>query len=360
VSLTLNARKIAIVLSLVAVLLALQSLYAEYVLTNLVGIDADTAPARVLDLFSVNLEESLPTWFSTINLFLAACLLAWIAAGKRVQGESGSGYWIGLALIFLYLSMDEGSAIHETASGPMQDAFNTSGFLEFGWLMLGVPLVALFGIVYVRFWWRLPARTRLLFVVAAGLYVGGAVVIESISANQYSQDGGSSFRYLAIATVEELCEMLGVTGQSDAAGLQLGWRHSLARTAGGFALALVIVNGGLLTWGLALRGETAEAYAPYHFYVLVEELGGEGISLTHFSGGFTPGAADARRTAATLLASYPAVQVLSLPGMGASIAVASDTPVLTSERVIQLMEWIDETEFIFYDTPVVQAMVEAG
>src|SRR5690606_22420776 len=85
-----------------------------------------------------------------------------------------------------------------------------SGFLEFGWLLVGIPLVILFGLAYLRFWLHLPGPTRRLFAIAAGLYIGGAIFIESISANFYSQDEGASFRYLAVATVEELCEMLGV------------------------------------------------------------------------------------------------------------------------------------------------------
>lgn len=210
ISFNLNPRKVAVFLGLVAVLLALQSLYAEYVLANILGMRSSTAPARLLDLFSVNLEESIPTWYSSINLFLAASLLGWIAITRRLNRAPYSRYWAGLALIFLYLSMDEGAAIHESASGPLRRAFNTSGFFEFGWLLLGIPLVLLFGLLYFRFWWRLPGRTRTLFAIAGGLYIGGAIIIEGISASQYAVAGGSSFRYLAIATVEETCEMLGV------------------------------------------------------------------------------------------------------------------------------------------------------
>ena len=235
-----------------------------------------TAPARLLDLFSVNLEESVPTWYSSINLFLAASLLAWIALSKRIHGEPQSLYWASLALVFLYFSMDEGAAIHELFSGPLKSAFDTSGFFEFGWLILGIPLVILFGVLYVRFWWWLPGRTRPLFAIAAALYVGGAVVIEGISASQYAAAGGSTFRYLAIATVEETFEMLGVvvfiyalldylhrtdhrlvlqtqTRAPEFNEVQWRWPLSLPLTATVFAVILLVVNGGLLTWGLALQ-----------------------------------------------------------------------------------------------------------
>lgn len=378
----LNPRKTAIVLGCTAVLLALQSLYAEYVLANIVGMDADTAPARLLDLFSVNLEESLPTWYSTINLFLAASLLAWIALAGRANQEPYSRYWLGLAVLFLYLSIDEGAAVHETTSGLLQGTFDTSGFLEFGWLVLGIPLVILFGLIYLRFWLKLPWPTKPLFALAAVFYVGGAVVIESISANQYALDGGSSFLYLAIATLEELCEMLGVVvfiyalldylvrrdhtlifqsqpRGADVCAVQLRWPFSLPLTAAGFATILLLVNGGLLVWGAALNNlDSRPDAAPYHYYILVEELAGETATITHFTGVFSPADDLSRRTAAALLAGFPVVQILSLPALNASIAVAGDTPALTSDTIIELMAWIEETEYIFYDTPIVRAIVD--
>lgn len=382
-SLNLNPRKIGVLLGLVAVLLALQSLYAEYVLANILGMRSNSAPARLLDLFSVNLEESIPTWYSSLNLFLAAALLGWIALARHRQAAPGRRYWIGLAAIFLVLSMDEGAAIHESASGPLQRAFDTSGFFEFGWLLLGIPVVLIFGLLYARFWWRLPGRTRTLFAIAGGLYVGGAIIIEGISASQYAVVGGSSFRYLAIATVEETFEMLGVVvfiyalldylqshnqqlvlhtqaAPPESDPVRFRWPLSLPVTALAFGVLALLVNGGLLAWGSALHhtappAETAAA--PYHFYILVEELAGEGVTLTHFSGVFSPADEDSRRTAAMLLAGFPAVEILSLPALDASIAIASDTPVLTGDLIIDLMDWIDETEYIYYDTATIQALV---
>ena len=383
-SLNLKPHKVAIFLGLIAVLFALQSLFAEYVLFNILD-RTSTAPARLLDIFSVNIEESLPTWYSSINLFLASALLAWIALTKRMRNEPYSRYWTGLALIFLYLSMDEGSAIHESTSGPLQRAFDSSGFFEFGWLILGIPLVVLFGLLYFRFWWRLPKRTRNLFAVAAALYVGGAIVIEGISANQYFLDGGSTFRYLAIATVEELFEMLGVvvfiyalldyqferdnrllfqtqTTQPEFSEYRLSWPYSLKRTAIVFGIILLLVNGGLMTWGIALNERQTAAptqeVAPYHYYILVDQLAGEGVNITHFTGVFSPVDEYAKRTAAALLSGFPSVEILSLPTLNASIAVASDAPLLTGDLILDLMDWIDETEYIYYDTAIIRAIVE--
>jgi len=63
------------------------------------------------------------------------------------------------------------------------------------------------GLLYWQFVWALPKPTRNRFILAAAIYVGGALVIEVISANQYAVDEGRSLLYSAIGTTEEFCEM---------------------------------------------------------------------------------------------------------------------------------------------------------
>jgi len=202
-SLNLNSRKIALSLGLIAVLLALQGIYCEHLLFHVLGRDADTTVTRLLDLFSINAQESVPTWYSTILFFLVASLLAWIALSTRARNEPYSLYWTGLALAFLYVSMDKGTAIHESASDLLQSIYRVSCLFQFVWLILGLSLVIVVGILYGRFWWGLPGRARVLFAIAAAVYVGGAVGIEALSTRQYYLDGGKSFRYLVISSVEE-------------------------------------------------------------------------------------------------------------------------------------------------------------
>lgn len=274
-SLNLNPRKIAIVLGLIAVLLALQSIYAEHVLFHILGKDSDTPPARLLTLFSISAQESVPTWYSVILFFLAASLLAWIALTGHARNEPHGLYWTGLALVFLYISMDKGTTIHEAVSDLLRSVFKASGIFQFGCLLLGILLLIVVGILYVRFWWKLPGRARILFALAAAVYVGGAAGIEGLSTRQYYLDDGKSFRYLVISSVEETFEMLGaviliyalleyvrqceqgLTLQAQTrlpvefSDVQLRWPLSLRRTAIGFAVLLLFVNGGLLLWSMA-------------------------------------------------------------------------------------------------------------
>lgn len=132
-----------------------------------------------------------------------------IARAKSEEQDIQSAYWWGLAFIFLYFSMDEGAAIHEIFATPLQEAFNTDGFLAFGWQIVAFPLVIIFGLVYLRFLFQLPAKTRNWVIISAILYAGGALIIEGFSAGQYDP-AKITFRYLSLATVEEFCEIPGV------------------------------------------------------------------------------------------------------------------------------------------------------
>jgi hypothetical protein len=64
---------------------------------------------------------------------------------------------------------------------------------------------------YARFLLHLPPRTRTLFLVAGGLYVGGALGMEMVAGVLAGIPGWGTEGNLRYAVpVEELCEMLGV------------------------------------------------------------------------------------------------------------------------------------------------------
>jgi hypothetical protein len=143
-------------------------------------------------------------------LLSASLLIALLTRAKRLNGDRYVAHWFGLALLFVYLSIDESAAIHERLSEPLRTALNTSGSLRFAWVLVGAPLALVIALLYLRFLFHLPARTRNLFVLAGALYVAGALIVDPISANWYTPDEGITLTYWAIGTVEELMEMLGV------------------------------------------------------------------------------------------------------------------------------------------------------
>ena len=371
---TLNPSKVARWLGIIAFYLALQSLIAEYLIENVLPNTNHSLLVSFLDLFSVNAEETIPTWFATMLLFVSAVLLAVITAVKHQTHDPHTRYWAGLSLIFLYLSIDEGAVIHELFSTPLETAFNTSGYLAFAWLILFVPLLLIFALLYLRFLFHLPPRIRNLFILAGVCYVGGAVVVEAISANRYSIDGGVSFPYLTIGTVEELLEMWGVVlfiyallSYSVMEGItavftptivltnnQSSARPQRLRLA---AIAFLLIgNIALITWSFQQQSAPVNA-ADTPFYQLVSDrFEGRGVVILGINEMITADNPAAPPLANALLTLFDDVLVITLPDNQISIAFAGSSLPFTSDTLTQLAQQSGETNFTILDAPTLRAI----
>lgn len=199
-----SVNRITIWLAAIACYLAFQSILAR-ALQEWIN-DAPRFLDRFVRFVNINLENSLPTWYGSVLLLLAAVLVFIIARSKN--NNLFRGHWYGLAIIFCILSVDEATSIHEELTLPLRDALGTSGFLHFAWVIVGAIFFGVVVLTYLRFLFHLPVRIRNLIILAAGLFVGGALVVESYSANLYAESG-TTLLYSAIGTVEELLEMLG-------------------------------------------------------------------------------------------------------------------------------------------------------
>ena len=161
-------------------------------------------------LFDLDQEANVTTWYSTVLLLLAAVLLAVIARAAHTARAQFRLHWALLALILLVMSVDEASSIHELAIRPLRSALGVqAGVLYFTWVVPAGAAVLLVGIAYLRFVLHLPAATRRLFVIAGGVYVGGALGLELIGGYLASHHGGEGLAYLAEVTIEETMEMSG-------------------------------------------------------------------------------------------------------------------------------------------------------
>jgi len=209
-TLPVNARKVALTLALIAVCLGIISITSRHI-EQAVGEDTgDPFVLDVLYLLNVNREANIPTWFSASLLLACSALIGVIALAKRAQHDRFARHWTVLGIIFLYMSVDEAATIHEKLTVFFEETLHPTGVLYFGWVIVGAPLVVIFALSYLRFWLNLPPRTRALFAIAGMVYIGGALLIESISANQWYQDDGVTLLYSTMGAIEEVCEMLGV------------------------------------------------------------------------------------------------------------------------------------------------------
>ncbi len=164
----------------------------------------------LVPLFYVDEEANIPTWYSSIALLYSSLLLATIGKVKWDQGDRFRWHWCVLSGIFLLLSIDEVSMLHEYPIDPLRNTLGAGGLLYFTWVIPGMIFVAAVGIGFLKFLIHLPARTRYLFLVAGAVFVGGAIGVEMLSGIEADARTQFSLTYALIVTVEEMMEMLGI------------------------------------------------------------------------------------------------------------------------------------------------------
>lgn len=168
---------------------------------------------NIIKWFDFNLESNVPTWFSVIILAFAAMLFFIIYCHKKRSLIKGAHYWLTLCFIFLFLSMDESVQVHEEVAKILQPSVGTklSGFLYWAWVVpYGVFVIAA-AVYFLRFVVSLPVQTRNLFILAGGLYVFGALILEFPEGYFYLKYGLDHIYNRILYFVEELCEMSGVS-----------------------------------------------------------------------------------------------------------------------------------------------------
>jgi hypothetical protein len=151
--------------------------------------------------FDLDEEESFGTWFSAVLLLYAGRLLLWQARSADAEGDPHYRAWLVLAIGFHFLSIDEVVGIHEYINTVVE---NTR------WTTFAAVLVAFLGLAYLPLLRALPSKIRFLFILAALIYVGGAVGVERATDWYDVHDLLDTLAYNLWTAVEETMEMAGV------------------------------------------------------------------------------------------------------------------------------------------------------
>jgi hypothetical protein len=115
---------------------------------------------------------------------------------------------LGLTGTFVLLSLDEVASFHEMLSVPLRDAWHTTGFLYFAWVIPGASSVLVFLLVFLRFLARIPAETRRGFLWAGFVFCSGCLGMEMIDGRHLTLHG-EDLNYLWMSVLEESLEMAG-------------------------------------------------------------------------------------------------------------------------------------------------------
>lgn len=204
----LNRQTVVWALSATAVCLLATSVAGQFIQMQ-VGSDRTHEFVR---LFYVDLEGNIPTFFSASLLLFSSVLLALISTLKRRSHDPAWIQWTVLSLVLLGMAIDEASRIHELLNGPARWLLgkHATGLFYHAWVVLGMAIVIIVTLSYLRFFLNLPLETRKQFFSAAFIFLCGAAGMELVGGKYGELHGKDDFQYSMLATVEEGLEMAGV------------------------------------------------------------------------------------------------------------------------------------------------------
>lgn len=159
-------------------------------------------------------EANLPSWYSSMKLFLAGILL--ISLVKKLDTGRARLRWLLslLGLVFLAMSLDEISSIHEWL-GQSSDVLlpggqrNETFFVRTGiWMFLiGLP-VFVFMLILLKHIGRELNHSKLGWRLSIGMIIFLASATGTEILSNFMQTGGA---YILQVCAEEFGEMIGVT-----------------------------------------------------------------------------------------------------------------------------------------------------
>jgi len=158
---------------------------------NIYNYEVEEVPWLLLQLFELDEENNLPTWFSSFLLLNNAAVL--FLASTQVTLHRTQ--WLILAVGFLLLSVDEVAGLHET--------FHTA--IDTNWTLYAAILVGIVGLTLIPFLLALPRQIAILFVLSGTLYLSGALLVEWLSRDMDEE----TLLYAIAVAVEEGFEMVG-------------------------------------------------------------------------------------------------------------------------------------------------------
>lgn len=170
----LRVRTIGIVLAAIVGTFSLAHL-GVHLLAETGAIEHDGRPASRFDLGA---EISIPSWFTTTLLSVVGAVCVGVAA---VSQAAERRRWFVLAVIFVYLSVDEGSSLHEAIGEQVSTMLDIrSGPFFFAWVIPFGVVLLLAAPFLVALLMSFEPRVRRLFAFAGALYVTGAIGVEMI------------------------------------------------------------------------------------------------------------------------------------------------------------------------------------
>ncbi|MGB5685406.1 MAG: hypothetical protein WBM35_06330 [Candidatus Electrothrix sp.] len=163
----------------------------------------------------LDIEKNIPSFYSGFALFFSSLLFFCLSSLDKKQRKK-CRYWLGLAGVFLFLSLDETFSLHERLGNYTEEYIKSTGILEasgllyFPWIIPYSILMIILGLLYFRFILRLPRKTTVLLILSAIIFLTGAAGFDMLGGREAELHGYYSITYTVLYTIEEFLEMSGV------------------------------------------------------------------------------------------------------------------------------------------------------
>ncbi len=155
-------------------------------------------------VLSLSAEGNVPTWFAS-SLLLACAVVAGAIANVHSAHAPWRRHWWGIAVALGWVSLDEVAGLHENLGGHL----DLGGVLYFDWVIWAGLIVAVLAVIYLPFLRALRSPTRERLVLAAIVFVSGALVMELPLGWWTDHAGSESLGYALIDWIEETLELVG-------------------------------------------------------------------------------------------------------------------------------------------------------
>lgn len=206
-----NQRLVVLLMAIIAVILlgvsALVAPQGDELLEKKASLSYSimSEPSRV---FNIDQEANIPTWFTAGVALYLAMMASMIASAVKSQGKSAWA-WRGIALMGIYIAMDEVAGFHELSIDPIRDNWEISPWLYQSWVIPATVLVLFVAFIYLKFLWKLPIYAKVYLILGALIYITGAIGVESIGGFVLTTQGLNDW-YVQLAHIEEFLEMMGL------------------------------------------------------------------------------------------------------------------------------------------------------
>ena len=148
-------------------------------------------------------------WMALL-LFNCAALVGVLTYLRDRRGLA-SGYWAGLIVLFVFLGIDEGIALHDVLTLPVRAAFSHVDLLHAGWVLPYGIVLALVALAYLPFLWTLTLRSATWLALAAALYYVGLIGCGALAGRALLAAGDRwSFAYALYITLGEFLKLAGL------------------------------------------------------------------------------------------------------------------------------------------------------